>query len=186
MVLAAHYEYRLSAILNPYYGPDAPWEPQYMPATPNPSMAMEAFMDTPMVNGAAYPYLEVEPKAYRFRILNAADDRFFNLQLYVADPNVTTQDGRNNTEVKMVPASACIPACRPTGRPMAEKAVCLTRPQRDRRSSRSEQKAASCRLRWCCQTSRSTGTIDQTNFDFGNVNQGTLDPGSGRTGGCHR
>ena len=43
-------------------------------------------MDTPLVNGTAYPYLEVEPKTYRFRVLNAANDRFFNLQLYVADP----------------------------------------------------------------------------------------------------
>ena len=39
---------------------------------PNPSMPGEAFMDTPIVNGTAYPYMEVEPKAYRFRILNAA------------------------------------------------------------------------------------------------------------------
>ena len=53
-----------------------------MPAMPYPSMPGEAFMDTPIVNGTAYPYLEVEPKAYRFRILNAADDRFFNLQMY--------------------------------------------------------------------------------------------------------
>ena len=37
-------------------------------------------------------------------MLNAADDRSLNLQLYVADANVTTADGRNNTEVKMVPA----------------------------------------------------------------------------------
>jgi len=28
------------------------------------SMAMEAFMDTPAVNGAVYPYMEIEPKAY--------------------------------------------------------------------------------------------------------------------------
>ena len=53
-------------------------------------MGMEAFMDTPLVNGTAYPYMEVEPKAYRFRILNAANDRFFNLQFYVADPAVVT------------------------------------------------------------------------------------------------
>ncbi len=55
-----------------------------MPGVPNPSMPGESFLDTPIVNGTAYPYLEVEPKAYRFRILNAANDRFFNLQLYVA------------------------------------------------------------------------------------------------------
>ena len=91
-------------VANIYFG--QPGEPPMTPGTPNPSMATEAFMDTPLVNGAVYPNLTVEPRAYRFRILNAADDRFFNLQLYVADANVTTADGRNNTEVKMVPADS--------------------------------------------------------------------------------
>jgi FtsP/CotA-like multicopper oxidase with cupredoxin domain len=92
-------------IPNPYYDPvNAPWEPPQMPATPNPSTPAEAFMDTPIVNGTAYPYMVVEPRAYRFRILNACNDRFLNLQMYVADPTVTTADGRTNTEVKMVPA----------------------------------------------------------------------------------
>ncbi|MHB0976304.1 MAG: hypothetical protein ACYC1U_03815 [Candidatus Aquicultorales bacterium] len=102
-------------IPNPYHG-TAPWEPELMPATPNPSAAAEAFMDTPMVNGTVYPYFEVDPKAYRFRILNAADDRFFNLQLYKADPSVTTPDGRQDTEVKMVPAAvdSGLPANWPT------------------------------------------------------------------------
>jgi FtsP/CotA-like multicopper oxidase with cupredoxin domain len=88
-----------------------------MPGTPNPSMPGEAFMDSPLVNGTAYPYLEVEPKAYRFRILNAGNDRFLNLQLYVAaDKTTPTTPGTtgtilcdgavsvgNCTEVKMVP-----------------------------------------------------------------------------------
>ena len=43
----------------------------------------EAFNDVMMVNGTVYPYLNVEPKAYRFRILNASNDRFLNLQLYL-------------------------------------------------------------------------------------------------------
>ncbi|MHB1003485.1 MAG: hypothetical protein ACYC1B_06625 [Thermoleophilia bacterium] len=73
---------------NPYYDPiEAPWQPDVMPATPNPSVAAESFMDTPIVNGTAYPYVEVDPKAYRFRVLNAANDRFFNLQLYKAKAN---------------------------------------------------------------------------------------------------
>jgi len=93
---------------NPYYDPDnAPWEPPEIPGTPHPSMAMEAFMDTPVVNGMAYPYLEVDPKAYRFRILNVCNDRFMNLQLYSADSSTTASDGRTDTEVKMVPASEC-------------------------------------------------------------------------------
>ncbi|AJE02689.1 multicopper oxidase domain-containing protein [Geobacter pickeringii] len=54
------------------------------PNVPNLSMTMEAFHDTPVVNGTAYPSLTVQPKSYRFRILNAANDRFWNLQLYQA------------------------------------------------------------------------------------------------------
>ncbi|MCX7043937.1 MAG: hypothetical protein NTX50_00430 [Candidatus Sumerlaeota bacterium] len=41
------------------------------PGTPNPSLVPEAFMDTPIVNGAACPYVTLQRKAYRFRILNA-------------------------------------------------------------------------------------------------------------------
>jgi FtsP/CotA-like multicopper oxidase with cupredoxin domain len=57
---------------------------------PEPSAVPEAFMDTPIVNGTAYPYLEVERKAYRFRILNASNDRFLNLQLYTGADKGTT------------------------------------------------------------------------------------------------
>ena len=93
-------------VANPYYDPvNAPWEPPEIPGTPNTSMVGEAFMDTSLVNGAAYPNMTVEPKAYRFRILNAADDRFWNLQLYVANSTIVTADGRTNTEVSMVPAA---------------------------------------------------------------------------------
>jgi FtsP/CotA-like multicopper oxidase with cupredoxin domain len=96
-------------IPNPYADPAAPWEPPMIPGTPstytnsvpktivdangntvaNPiyspsdvSLVPESFVDTPVVNGVAYPYLNVDPKAYRFRILNAANDRFWNLQMY--------------------------------------------------------------------------------------------------------
>lgn len=90
---------------NEYYDPiNAPWEPPMRPMMPNPSMGMEAFNDTMMVNGTIYPYLELEPKTYRFRVLNAANDRFVNLQFYLADPDVVTSDGRTDTEVRMVPA----------------------------------------------------------------------------------
>ena len=66
-------------------------------------------MDTPVVNGMAYPTTTVEPKAYRFRILNGCNDRFLNLGLYVADPAVIALDGRANTEVKMVPFDSSYP-----------------------------------------------------------------------------
>ncbi len=67
-------------------------------------MGMEAFNDTTLVNGVAYPYIDVEPRAYRFRMLNAANDRFFNLHFFEADPAVVTPDGRHNTEVRMIDA----------------------------------------------------------------------------------
>ena len=65
-------------------------EPQEIPGTPNITVGMEAFNDTPVVNGTAYPTTTVDPKSYRFRILNAANDRFWNLQWYVADPTTGT------------------------------------------------------------------------------------------------
>jgi FtsP/CotA-like multicopper oxidase with cupredoxin domain len=58
------------------------------------STTPEAFMDTPVVNGTAYPTLKVDPKAYRFRVLNAGNDRFLNLGLYLATDKQTT-DGTN-------------------------------------------------------------------------------------------
>lgn len=68
-----------------------------MPGTPYNSMGMESFNDTPVVNGTAYPTLTVDPKAYRFRILNAANDRFFNLSLYQAiDANGALCDAANS------------------------------------------------------------------------------------------
>ena len=51
---------------------------------------MEQFNDTPIVNGVAYPEVTLQPKTYRFRVLNAANDRFFNFQWYVADPSTGT------------------------------------------------------------------------------------------------
>jgi spore coat protein A, manganese oxidase len=49
---------------------------------PTPSCIPEFFSDTPVINGTLYPYLAVEPRHYRFRILNGSQARFFNLQLY--------------------------------------------------------------------------------------------------------
>jgi FtsP/CotA-like multicopper oxidase with cupredoxin domain len=66
------------------------------PTTPNPSAVPESFLDTMIVNGTAYPSLTVDPTAYRFQILNAANERNLNLSFFVAD---TT-----GTEVSMVPA----------------------------------------------------------------------------------
>jgi FtsP/CotA-like multicopper oxidase with cupredoxin domain len=80
---------------NPYSGPNAPWEPPLMPGVPTVSQVPETFLDTPVVNGVAYPTLTLGPYAYRFRILNAANERFLNLGLYKAVSNeaMWNQDG---------------------------------------------------------------------------------------------
>ncbi|WP_235453998.1 multicopper oxidase family protein [Streptomyces olivochromogenes] len=39
--------------------------------------------DTPVVNGKAYPYLDVEPRRYRLRVLNASNERFWRLRFDV-------------------------------------------------------------------------------------------------------
>ncbi len=41
----------------------------------------EFYGDTPVVNGAARPFMNVEPRMYRFRMLNASNARFWNLKL---------------------------------------------------------------------------------------------------------
>lgn len=88
--------------------------PEGDPSTPNPSEAPESFLDTPVVNGTAYPFLKVGRKAYRFRILNAANERFLNLQLYYAKSNtpdsVDTTTGlptlqTDSGDIAMVPAN---------------------------------------------------------------------------------
>jgi FtsP/CotA-like multicopper oxidase with cupredoxin domain len=47
--------------------------------TVNPFWGPEFFGDTILVNGKAWPFLNVEPKAYRFRLLNGSQARFYDL-----------------------------------------------------------------------------------------------------------
>ena len=79
-----------------------PWlNPAFIPLNPtlpSPSVVPEAWGDTMVVNGTAFPYLDVPAGPVRFRILNAASDRSLNLSWFVADP-------ARPTEVKMVPAA---------------------------------------------------------------------------------
>lgn len=108
-------------VANPLFS-NVAGEPSENPGVPNISAVPEAFMDTPLVNGTAYPYLDVQPKPYRFRILNASNDRFWNLQLYTAKSNNSMWDSSgalldaNAGEVSMVPAAktAGYPATWPT------------------------------------------------------------------------
>ncbi|MEW4061095.1 copper oxidase [Bacillus siamensis] len=57
-------------------GPDNPSE-----TLPTPSIVPFLCGNTILVNGKAWPYMEVEPRTYRFRILNASNMRSFTLSL---------------------------------------------------------------------------------------------------------
>ena len=56
-----------------------PSEPE-LPDQPEPSVLPEFFGDSIVVNGMAWPYLEVEPREYRLRMLNGSDSRFYVLE----------------------------------------------------------------------------------------------------------
>jgi spore coat protein A len=55
------------------------------PVTPTPGThplwIPEYFGNTPIINGRAYPFLNVEPRRYRLRFLNGSQARFFNMFL---------------------------------------------------------------------------------------------------------
>jgi len=68
-------------------------------ALPVPSCVPETFGDTMLVNGLVYPYLEVQPRKYRFRVLNACNARFCNLRVFYAqgaDFPLSTEPARHN------------------------------------------------------------------------------------------
>ncbi len=54
------------------------------PPLPNPSLVAEFWGDSMLVNGTAFPFVEVEPRRYRLRMLNACNTRFLSLQLVMA------------------------------------------------------------------------------------------------------
>ncbi len=57
----------------------------------SPSIVPEFFGDFILVNGKGWPVLDVEPRQYRFRILNGSDSRFYNL--FLSGNNSFTQIG---------------------------------------------------------------------------------------------
>ncbi|MBK8814897.1 MAG: choice-of-anchor D domain-containing protein [Methylococcaceae bacterium] len=65
--------------------------------TESPSGTPEAFNDTPLVNGTAYPYINVDPKKYRLRILSVGNDRMLNLSMVVAASKNTDSTAAGNT-----------------------------------------------------------------------------------------
>ncbi|MBI3144162.1 MAG: multicopper oxidase domain-containing protein [Pseudogulbenkiania sp.] len=62
---------------------------------PDPSEVPEFFGDTILVNGTAYPFLELEPRQYRLRLLNACNARFLNPRLVYAQRTDNTEPNKN-------------------------------------------------------------------------------------------
>jgi len=62
---------------------------------PRPSAVAEFFGDFIIVNGMAWPYLDVEPRPYRFRLLNGSDSRFYILKFENEMPflQIASDDG---------------------------------------------------------------------------------------------
>jgi len=143
-----------------------------MPGTPNVSWGAEAFLDTMMVNGTAFPTVTLDPKKYRFRILNAAHDRFLNLQLYLADSTVPVPSGCPgsgcvaNTEVKMTTDPASNPDGREGGVPdPATKGPAMIQIGNEGGFLPAPVVLPNEPITW---------NYDPTTFNFGNVNGGTL------------
>ena len=57
------------------------WYPNVGETEVHPKWIPEFFGDAILVNGKVWPYLNVEPRKYRFRFLNGAQARFFSLAL---------------------------------------------------------------------------------------------------------
>jgi len=51
-----------------------------------PSVIPDFFGDNILVNGKVWPYLEVEPRKYRFRIINGSNSRFYRMSISSGQP----------------------------------------------------------------------------------------------------
>ncbi|MER7472965.1 hypothetical protein [Micromonospora sp. NPDC000018] len=103
---------------NPHHDPVTdPDEPPLTPGVPHPSAVPDAFGDTMLVNGIAYPYLEVAPRTYRFRVLNACLDRALNLQLYRARSDGPMWDAEGDLVDADAGEVPMVEAVRAPGRP---------------------------------------------------------------------
>ena len=81
------------------YYPAAPEEM----GQPNPSILPEFFGDFILVNGKTWPVLEVEPRQYRFRVLNGSDSRFYDMALSSGQPiqQIGSDNGLLNSPVTL-------------------------------------------------------------------------------------
>jgi FtsP/CotA-like multicopper oxidase with cupredoxin domain len=149
------------------YPTDPFCEPKQIPGTPNISVGMEQFNDTPIVNGVAYPKVTLEPKSYRLRMLNAANDRFFNFQWYVADPT----QGNGLTEVALKASELAAAQTDPNVFPTPDTTVSAPGPDWIQIGSEGGFLPAPAVIDGQQPT---TWITDPTRFDVGNVDKHSL------------
>ena len=68
---------------------------------PGPAWESEFFGNTIVVNGAPWPFLEVEPRKYRFRFLNGSNSRFYSIEIAGGPPfhHIGSEGGMFNAPV---------------------------------------------------------------------------------------
>ncbi len=80
----------------------------------HPVWVQQFFGEINCVNGKACPYLEVEPRKYRFRMLNGSNSRFYQLLLELTDSNGKRLNRRGptiyliGTDVGLLPAPVAV------------------------------------------------------------------------------
>ncbi|MCZ8513216.1 multicopper oxidase [Paenibacillus filicis] len=76
---------------------------QNVAGLPHPSLVSPFDADTILVNGKVFPYLDVEPRKYRFRMLNASNSRILTLKMDSNQPfyQIGTDGGFLETTVKL-------------------------------------------------------------------------------------
>jgi spore coat protein A len=82
---------RLFTAAGQLYYPSA--DPMLPAGSPSPSALPEFFGNVILVNGQAWPKLDVEPRLYRLRLLNGSDSRFYNLWINSGGADMRTPDG---------------------------------------------------------------------------------------------
>lgn len=83
--------------------PNAPQGPE-----PGNIMQPEMFGSVIIVNGKAWPHLDVEPRQYRFRFLNGCDSRFLKMWLDTAGVAVAGQFKEIGSDGGMLPAPVAL------------------------------------------------------------------------------
>jgi spore coat protein A len=95
------------------WGPTAGGDPAAQEPPPI-SVVPEFYSDTTVINGVAYPFLPVEQRHYRFRMLNGSQARFYNLMLFFEDP---ANAGEVRVSVQRDPQTGLIASVTPIGKP---------------------------------------------------------------------